>query len=88
MKEGVWLAKLDAELRQQESVIEIYEDNQSTITIASTHISFHNDRSKHIDVRYHYIRDITSIHMIWFLLLIALMNIKCNNLILITNSLM
>lgn len=55
MKEGVWLAKLDAELRQKESIVEIYEDNQSTIALASNHI--HNDRSKHIDVRYHYIRD-------------------------------
>ncbi len=33
----------------------IFEDNQSTIKTATHRI--HNDRSKHIDVRYHYTRE-------------------------------
>lgn len=54
--QGVWLARLLAELRGEEAdAITLNIDNQSTITLSKNPI-FH-DRSKHIDTRYHYIRE-------------------------------
>ena len=53
---GVWLARLLAELRGEEaSVITLKIDNQSTIQLSKNPV-FH-DRSKHINVKYHYIRE-------------------------------
>ena len=53
--EGVWLARLLAELKGEESgTITLKIDNQSAIQL-SKNLVFH-DRSKHIDVKYHYIR--------------------------------
>jgi KUP system potassium uptake protein len=53
-KEALWLKKLflDADLKTK---IEINEDNQSTIKTSQDVIR--SDRSKHIDTRYHFIRD-------------------------------
>jgi len=55
-KEGLWLSKLSNDLgnKGKNNVI-IYEDNQSTIKTANNIIN--NERSKHIDVRYHFIRE-------------------------------
>ena len=56
MNEGVWVKRLEEELRRENSCpIIINEDNQSSIKLASNPI--YNERSKHIDVRYHYIRE-------------------------------
>ena len=53
--QGVWLACLLAELKEEESgTITLKIDNQSAIQLSKNPI-FH-DRSKHIDVKYHYIR--------------------------------
>ena len=56
IKEAKWLAKLEEELivLKPKKMI-IYEDNQSTIKTAKNEI--HTDRSKHIDVRYHFVRE-------------------------------
>jgi hypothetical protein len=54
-KEGKWLNILAQELGVSNAPITIFEDNQSSIKLAENHIL--NDRSKHIDVRYHYIRE-------------------------------
>jgi hypothetical protein len=53
-KEALWIRKLDGEL-EKEQTITINEDNQSAIKTANDEI--HNERSKHIDVRYHFIRE-------------------------------
>jgi hypothetical protein len=56
-KEAVWLRSLIGELRQNlelEPTL-IYEDNQSCIALAKNPI-FHA-RSKHIDIRHHFIHD-------------------------------
>ncbi len=53
VKEGIWLRKFEKELFATEKALIIFEDNQSTIKTANHRI--HNDRSKHIDVRYHFI---------------------------------
>jgi hypothetical protein len=55
VKEGLWLKKFEKELLMPEKTLTIFQDNQSTIKTASHRI--HNDRSKHIDVRYHFIRE-------------------------------
>jgi hypothetical protein len=54
IKEGLWLRKLLQELGMNETLI-IMEDNQSAIKTASNLV--HSERSKHIDVRYHFIRE-------------------------------
>jgi hypothetical protein len=54
--QGVWLARLLAELKGEEaSAITLNIDNESAIALSRNPV-FH-DRSKHIDVRYHYIRE-------------------------------
>ncbi|KAM0989066.1 hypothetical protein FF1_013044 [Malus domestica] len=53
---AIWLRNLLKELSMpQEEPTEIYVDNKSTIALAKNPV-FH-DRSKHIDTRYHYIRE-------------------------------
>ncbi len=54
-KEALWISKLEKEIEGKEKMIRIYEDNQSAIKTANDEI--HNERSKHIDVRYHFIRE-------------------------------
>lgn len=54
--EAVWLRRLLADLGfPQKSATVIYADNQSAMALARNP-RFHN-RSKHIDVHYHYIRE-------------------------------
>jgi hypothetical protein len=55
VKEGLWFKKLEKELLNNEKTLTIFEDNQSAIKTANNQI--HNDRSKHIDVRYHFTRE-------------------------------
>jgi hypothetical protein len=54
--QGVWLARLLADMTGFESrAPELMVDNQSAIALSKNPV-FH-DRSKHIDVRYHYIQE-------------------------------
>ncbi|KAK6160335.1 hypothetical protein DH2020_003716 [Rehmannia glutinosa] len=56
---AIWLRNLLKELSiSQEDPTEIYVDNKSAIALAKNPV-FHN-RSKHIDTRYHYIRECIS----------------------------
>ncbi|PNF37230.1 Retrovirus-related Pol polyprotein from transposon TNT 1-94 [Cryptotermes secundus] len=55
-KEGVFLRKLLMELLNDDSPILMNVDNQSCIKLASNPV-FHS-RCKHIDVRYHYVREV------------------------------
>ncbi len=57
-KEALWIRKLEKEIegkKDEEKAIRIFEDNQSAIKTATDEI--HNERSKHIDIRYHFIRE-------------------------------
>eukprot|EP00253_Pinus_taeda_P032236 PITA_32236 len=55
--EAIWLRKLFRELFEQVlDTIVIYCDNKSGIRLSKNHV-FH-DKSKHIEIRYHFIRDI------------------------------
>jgi len=54
--QGIWLARLLAELQDKKpGIINLKIDSQSAIQLSKNPI-FH-DRSKHIDVRYHFIRE-------------------------------
>ncbi|XP_034593709.1 uncharacterized mitochondrial protein AtMg00810-like [Setaria viridis] len=54
--QGVWLARLLAELKEEKiGAITLKIDNQSAIALSRNPVL--HDRSKHIDVRYHYIRE-------------------------------
>ncbi|XP_039841633.1 receptor kinase-like protein Xa21 [Panicum virgatum] len=54
--QGVWLGRLLAELTGEEARAPILMvDNQSAIALAKNPV--HHDRSKHIDTKYHFIRD-------------------------------
>jgi hypothetical protein len=54
--QGVWLARLLAELKGRKAdAVTIKIDNQSAIQLSKNPV-FH-DRSKHIDTRYHFIRE-------------------------------
>lgn len=58
-KEALWLRTILTELdRPCETPTIIYSDNQSAIALAKNAI--HHARSKHIDIRYHFIRDLIS----------------------------
>jgi len=56
--QGVWLRKILHHLCQtQRSCTKIYCDNSSSIKLSKNHIL--HGRCKHIDVRYHFLRDLT-----------------------------
>ena len=54
--QGMWLARLLAELKGEEAnTVTLKIDNESAIALSKNPV-FH-DRSKHIDIRYHFIRE-------------------------------
>ena len=53
--QGVWLGRLLAELTGEARAPVLMVDNQSAIALAKNPV--HHDRSKHIDTKYHFIRD-------------------------------
>jgi len=55
-KEAIWLRRILSELgftRQEPTVV--YEDNQSAIALANNPV--HHGRTKHIDIKYHFVRN-------------------------------
>jgi hypothetical protein len=57
-KKSIWLKCLYAELCGDDSCINMFYDIQSAIYLIKDQI-FH-ERTKHIDVKYHYVRDIVA----------------------------
>ena len=57
-KESVWLKDLFVELCGVDSCIDLFCNNQSAICLTKDQM-FH-ERTKHIDAKYHYIRDVIS----------------------------
>jgi hypothetical protein len=55
-KELIWLKGLCAELCGVDSCINLYYDSQSAIYLTKDHM-FH-ERTKHIDIKYYFIRDV------------------------------
>ena len=58
VKEAVYLQQLLEEIELKALPVTIYEDNQPCIHIASNPVT--SNRSKHIAVRYHYVREVIS----------------------------
>ena len=56
VKEAIWLKGITKELAMYRGKVVVYCDNQSVIHLAKNR-SFH-ERSKHIDVRLHFVKDI------------------------------
>ena len=54
IQEALYLAQLLAKIIQIATPVQIYEDNQGTIALSKDPVN--RKRSKHIDVRYHFIR--------------------------------
>ena len=54
-KEGIWIKQLINELGRHSSKLTVMCDNKSTLFL-SNNPEFHS-RTKHIDIRYHYVRD-------------------------------
>ena len=54
-KEALWLMRITEELGFPQDEAEIFCDSQSAICLAKN--NFHHERTKHIDTRYHFIRD-------------------------------
>jgi hypothetical protein len=54
--QGVWLRRLLGDLmNEEEELVVLNIDNKSTISLCKNPV--HHDRSKHIDTKYHYIRE-------------------------------
>jgi hypothetical protein len=55
-RQGVWLARLFSELLNKEAApVTLFIDNKSTISLCKNLVL--HESTKHIDLRYHYIRD-------------------------------
>jgi hypothetical protein len=57
-KEAGWLKRLFAELCGDDSCIRLFCDSQSAIYLTKDQI-FH-ERTKHIDIKYHYVHDVVA----------------------------
>ena len=55
-KESVWLRGLFAELSRDDSCIDLFCDSQSGIYL--TKVQMFHKRTKHIDIKYHYVRKV------------------------------
>lgn len=54
--QGVWLSRLVSEmLGKPPAKFKLFVDNEAAIALSKNPV--HHDRSKHIDIKYHYIRD-------------------------------
>ena len=52
--QGIWLNRLISELKgEEEKPWKLLVDNQSAISLSKNHV--HHSRTKHIDIRYHFI---------------------------------
>lgn len=58
VKEAIWLKGLFAELRKDLQITTVFCDSQSAICLTKDQM-FH-ERTKHIDVRYHFVRDVVA----------------------------
>jgi hypothetical protein len=55
VKEGLWLRKLGRELGMQYSCVQMYCDSQGALALLQNPVI--SDRSKHIDVHHHFVRE-------------------------------
>jgi len=55
-KEAVWLLGLMNELGFEQEAVDIYSDSQSAIALAKNIV--HHEWTKHIEIKYHFIREL------------------------------
>jgi len=58
MKEAIWSHGLVVDLGVNQEKVEVHSDSQSAIHLAKNQV--HHARTKHIDVRYHFVRDVVN----------------------------
>ncbi|KAJ9567521.1 hypothetical protein OSB04_003487 [Centaurea solstitialis] len=58
VKEGVWLKGFLGELSERLKVEEVFCDNQGAVLLTKDRVL--HDRTKHIDIRHHYIREVVA----------------------------
>ena len=56
IKEPIWLKGFVGEMLSIKSPIIVYYDNQSAIHLTKDRM--YHDKTKHIDIRYHFVRDV------------------------------
>ena len=56
VKEALWLWGLLDDLGIKQDCVDLWSDSQSAIHLAKNQV--HHARTKHIDVRYHFVRDV------------------------------
>jgi len=56
MKEAIWLRSLVDNLGLKQDITVVYYDNQSVIHLSKNQM--YHERTKHIDVHYHFLREI------------------------------
>lgn len=59
MKEATWLRGLVTELGVPQAITVVYSDSQSAIHLTKNDV--YHSKTKHISVKYHYVRDIVAI---------------------------
>jgi hypothetical protein len=57
VQESMWLRKLTADLHGMTAPITLYMDNEAAIKVASDDAAYATGRTKHIDIKYHYVQD-------------------------------
>ena len=55
VKESLWLEGITKELKIQNEVITVHCDNQSAIDLSRNFV--HHERTKHIDIKLHFVRE-------------------------------
>ncbi|XP_031263525.1 secreted RxLR effector protein 161-like [Pistacia vera] len=57
-KKALWLQGILTEVNLIDGVATIYSDSQSAIHLSKNHV--YHDRTKHVDVRFHFVRDLVA----------------------------
>lgn len=58
IKEAIWLREITTELKEDSSIVEVNCDSQSAVYLSKNQT--YHERTKHIDIRYHFLRDVLS----------------------------
>lgn len=60
INEALWLRDLSSKLLLEESLelTTIHCDSQSNVCLSKDHIHIHHERTRHVDVRYHFTREV------------------------------
>lgn len=58
MKEAIWLRGLVYELGLQQDILVVFCDSQSAVHLTKT--SKHHSKTKHIDIKHHFIKDVAT----------------------------